>query len=59
MYVIEVAFCEIATITKSTEAVHTSAKARLTRIHVRICDLDRHQNLSVCSLARCKPSVKI
>jgi len=45
--------------------MHTSAKARLTcvairiRIHLRISDPDRHQNLIICSLACCQPSSKI
>ena len=43
--------------------VHTSAKARLTsvmiRIRIRIRDPDGHQNLSVCSLADCQPSLKM
>ena len=44
--------------------MHTSAKARLTRIAIRIRiliqigDLDRHQNL-IISLAHCQPSMKI
>jgi len=45
----------IVTITRSTGTLHTSAKARLTgvaiRICIRICYPDRHQNLIVCSLA--------
>ena len=43
--------------TRSTGTVHTSAKARPTsvaiRIGMRIRDPDRHQNLIICSLARC------
>jgi len=39
--------------------VHTSAKARLTSVAIRIRDPDRHQNLIICSLAHCQPSVKI
>jgi len=43
--------------------VHTSAKARLTsvaiRIRIQIRDLDCHQHLIVCSLALCQPSLKI
>jgi len=41
--------------------VHTSAKARLisVAIRIRIRDPDRHQNLIVCSLAHCQPSLKI
>jgi len=49
--------------TRSTEALHTSAKARLTsvsiRIRVRICDPNRHKNLVVCSTVNCQPSLKI
>ena len=54
-----------ATTSKSTGTVHTSAKARLTllpiliRIPIRIRDPDCHQNLIICSLARCQPSLKI
>jgi len=47
----------IILITSSTGTVHTSAKARLIRI--RICDPDCTQNLIVCSLAHCQPSLKI
>jgi len=38
-----------------------SAKARLTSvtIRIRIRELHRHQNLIVCSLAHCQPSLKI
>jgi len=41
--------------------VHTSAKARLTSVvtRIRIRDTDRHQNLVICSLAHCQPSLKI
>jgi len=41
--------------------VHASTKARLTgvAIRIRIPDPDRHQNLSICSLARCQPFLKI
>ena len=41
--------------------MHTSAKARLTSVTIRIqiCDLDCHQNLIICSLAHCHPSLKI
>jgi len=50
-------------IARSTETVHTSAKARLTsvaiRMRIRICDPDRHQNLTICSLVHCQPSLKI
>jgi len=47
--------------TRSTGIVHTSAKARLTSVAIRIQihDLDRHQNLTICSLAHCQPSLKI
>ena len=51
--------------TRSTGTVHTSAKARLTcvairiQISIRIRDPDRHQNLIICSLAHCLPSLKI
>jgi len=43
--------------TRSTEIVHTSAKARLTRIRIR--DPDSHQNLIICSLAHCQPTLKM
>jgi len=50
-------------ITRSTGTLHTSTKARLTsvakRIHIRICDPDRHQTLIICSLAHFQPSLKI
>ena len=51
--------------------MHTSAKARLTsvaigmpiririRIRTLIRDPDRHQNLTICSLAHCQPYLKI
>ena len=45
--------------------MHTSAKARLTSVAIRIRtripsrDPDRHQNLNICSLAHCQPSLKI
>jgi len=41
--------------------LHTSAKARLTSVAVwiRIPDADRHQNLNICSLVHCQPSMKI
>jgi len=45
----------IIIITSSTGTVHTSAKARL----IRICDPDCIQNLTICSLAHCQPSLKI
>ena len=50
---------------RSTGTLHTSAKARLTsvamriRIRIRIPDPDLHQNLTICSLAHCQPSLKI
>ena len=46
---------------KSTRTVHTFATARLTSvaIRIRIRDPDRHQNLTVYSLAHCQPSLKI
>ena len=43
--------------TKSTGAVHTSAKTRLTGVAMRI--RDRHQNFIICSLAHYQPSLKI
>jgi len=47
--------------------VHTSAKVRLIsvtiririQIRIRIRDPDLQQNLIICSLARCQPSLKI
>jgi len=49
--------------TRSTGIVHTSAKARLTsvviRILIRLRDSDRHQNLIIYSMALCQPSLKI
>jgi len=48
---------------RSIGTVHTSAKARLTnvaiRILIRIRDPDCHQSLIICSLAHCQPSLKI
>ena len=50
---------------KHTGAVHTSAKARLTTvaiwigIGIRIPDPIRYQNLTICSLVHCQPSLKI
>ena len=38
--------------------MHTSTKARLTSVAIRIRDPDRHQNLTICSLAHCQPSRK-
>ena len=59
----------IIIITRSAGTVHTSAKARLTsvviriririRILIRIRDPNRHENLIVCLLAHCQPSLKI
>ena len=54
-----------ATKTRSTGTVHTSAKARLTsvairiRIQIRILDPDRHQNFIICPLAHYQPSLRI
>jgi len=53
--------------TRSAGTVHTSAKACLTsvtiwiriRIVIRIRDPDRRQNLIICSLALCQPSLEI
>ena len=57
--------------TRITGTVHTSTKARLTSvpdqdlyrpgflIRIRIRGPDRHQNLIVCSLAHCQPSLEI
>jgi len=47
--------------TRSTGTVHTSAKAHLNgfAIGIRIRDLDRHQNVTICSSAHCQPSLKI
>ena len=45
--------------TRSTGTVDTSAKARLTSAAIRIGIRDRHQNLNICSLAQCQPSLKI
>ena len=47
--------------TRSTGTVHTSAKARITSVVIQICirDPDRHQNLIICSLAHCQPSLQI
>ena len=48
---------------RNTRTVHTSAKARLTgvaiRIRIRIRDPDRHQNLIICLVADCQPSLNI
>jgi len=52
-------------ITRSIGTVHTSAKERLTsvailiRIQTRIRDSDCHQNLTICLLVHCQPSLKI
>jgi len=53
--------------TRSTGTVHTSTKAHLTSvtirirtripIHIRIRDLDGQQHLIICSLAHCQPSL--
>jgi len=57
--------------TRSTGTAHTSAEARLTSvaiwiwmwiricIHIYIPDLDRHQNLIICSLGHRQTSLKI
>ena len=51
--------------TRSTETAHTFAKKRFTsvairfRIPIRILDPDHHQNLTICSLAHCQPSLRI
>jgi len=47
--------------TRSTGTVHTSAKARLSRIQIRIriLDPDRNQNVTIFSVAHCQPSLKI
>jgi len=42
----------------STKARHTSV-ARWIWIHIRIRDLDHQQNLIICSLAHCQPSLRI
>jgi len=52
---------------RSTGTLHTSVKARLTSFVIRIWiwiriwipDAERHQNLTVCSLAHCQPFLKI
>jgi len=51
----------VTIITRSTGTVHTSTKARLTSIviWIQIRDMDFHQNLIICSLAHCQPSLKI
>jgi len=53
--------CNNSNNTRSTGTVHTSAKARLTSItiRIRIRNLDRHQNLITCSLAHYQPFRKI
>jgi len=48
--------CEIV-LTRSTRTVHTSAKARLTSVAIRI-RIDTRIN-HFCSLAHCQPSLKI
>jgi len=45
--------------TRSTGTVHTSTKAYLASVAIRIRDPDRHQNLVICSLAHWQPSLKI
>jgi len=49
----------IIIITRSSGTVHTSTKARLTSVAISIRDPDRHQNVIICSLAHCQPSLKI
>jgi len=44
--------------TRSTGTVHTSAKARLTSVAIRIAHTDRHQHWIICSFAHCQPSTK-
>jgi len=41
--------------------MYTSAKTCLTSamFWIRICDRDRHQNFTICSLVHCQPSLKI
>jgi len=39
--------------------VHTSAKVRLTSVVIQIHEPDRHQNVIICSLVHCQPSLKI
>jgi len=47
--------------TRSTGTVHTYANARLTSVairnQIRIRDPDRQQNLIICSMAHCQPSL--
>jgi len=47
--------------TRITGTVHTSAKARVTSVAIWIStrDLNRDQNLIICSLAHCQPCRKI
>jgi len=47
--------------TRSTGTVYTSTKASLTSVVIRIWihDPDHHQNLIICSMAHCQPSLKI
>ena len=47
--------------TRSTGTMHTSAKARLASvaIRIRIRDPDCHQNLIICSSAHCQPSTQL
>ena len=50
-------------LTRSPETVHTSTKARFTSItiliHMQIPNLDRLQNIIICSFDHCRPSLKI
>jgi len=45
--------------TRSTGTGHTFTKARLASVAIWIRDPDLHQNLIICSLAHCQPSLKI
>jgi len=45
--------------TRCTGTVHTSAKACLTSVAIRIREPDHQQNIIICSLAYCQPSLKI
>jgi len=58
---LELHWKKIQLLTRSTGTVHTSAKACLTSvaIQIRIRDPDCHQNLVICSLFYCHPSLKI
>ena len=46
---------------KNLTTQNISAKARFTSvaIRIRLRDPDRHQNLNMCSLAHCQPSLKV